>query len=265
MSGTLHVVDAGAGPAVLAVHGLGGGAWFFAPLAEPLRHHVRLLAIDLPGTGRSPASVPMSIDGWVAALGGVIDERVPAPEQVVLLGHSMGTIIALQAWRAWPERISGLVLVGGLPRARPLIRERLIERLAGLEHADSLAGWGPKVSPGVFSPATVRDHPEVVADFEAAFEAQPVDSDRCSIRVLLGADASGIGETVTVPTLILSGADAYQDAPPDLVRAFAAEFPMPPTVEILPDSGHVPFLEHPGRVSVAVAAFAHGASAQSST
>ena len=82
--------------------------------------------------------------------------------------------------------------------------------------------------------------------------------------MLLGADASGIGETVTVPTLILSGADD-QYAPPDLVRAFAAEFPMAPTVEILPDSGHVPFLEHPGRVSAAVAAFAHGASAQSST
>jgi 3-oxoadipate enol-lactonase len=264
VSGSLHVVDAGAGPAVLAVHGLGGGAWFFAPLAELLRHRLRLLAVDLPGTGRSAGtSGPMSIDGWVAELGDLIDERVPASDQVVLLGHSMGTIVALQAWRAWPGRIRGLVLIGGLPRARPLIRDRLMERLAGLEHAGSLAGWGSKVSPGVFSPATFRANPKVVADFEAAFEAQPVDSYRRSIRVLLDADASGIAGTVTVPTLILSGADD-QYAPPDLVHAFAAEFPAPPTVEILPDTGHVPFLEHPGRVAAAVAAFASGAAGPSS-
>jgi 3-oxoadipate enol-lactonase len=263
VNGSPHLVETGAGPAVLAVHGLGGGAWFFAPLAEPLRRHLRLLAVDLPGTGRSPASEPMSIDGWVAALGDLIDEHVPAPEQVVLLGHSMGTIIALRAWRAWPERIRGLVLVGGLPRARLLIRERLIERLARLEDVDSLAGWGPKVSPGNFSPATIRAQPQVVADFEAAFEAQPVESYRRSIAVLLDADASGIAASVTAPTLILSGADD-QYAPPDLVHAFAAEFPTPPAVEILPDTGHVPFLEQPGRVAASVAAFVRGAAGPSS-
>ena len=136
------------------VQKLGGGAWFFTPLIDRLREECRVMAVDLPGTGRSPARGQVTLDGWVADLGALVRARGAAP--VVLLGHSMGTIIALRAWRAWPEMIRGLVLVGGLPRARPAIRERLSDRLAALATESSLAGWGRQVSPGVFSPAASR-------------------------------------------------------------------------------------------------------------
>ena len=100
----MDVEDIGSGPPVLAIHGLGGGAYFFRSIAERLRHDYRIISVDLPTT---PGC---SMAAWVDELGTIVDERIGGP--VVILGHSMGTIIGLEAWRAWPEKLRGLVFVG---------------------------------------------------------------------------------------------------------------------------------------------------------
>ena len=77
---------------------------------------------------------------WVDELGALVAERVAGP--VVILGHSMGTILALEAWAAWPERIRGLIFVGGVPQVAPRIRERLSDRVHALEGARRPDGLG---------------------------------------------------------------------------------------------------------------------------
>jgi 3-oxoadipate enol-lactonase len=59
---------------------------------------------------------------------------------------------------------------------------------------------------------------------------------------------------VTVPTLIISGTDD-QYAPPASIQEFAREFPSPPRVEILEETGHLPFLERPDAFAAAVSLF----------
>ncbi len=130
----MDVEDIGSGPPVLAIHGLGGGAYFFRSIAERLRHDYRIISVDLPTT---PGC---SMAAWVDELGTIVDERVGGT--VVILGHSMGTIIGLEAWRAWPEKLRGLVFVGGVPRVAPHIHERLSERVQALRDAPDLDGLG---------------------------------------------------------------------------------------------------------------------------
>ena len=65
---------------------------------------------------------------------------------------------------------------------------------------------------------------------------------------------SGIAGTVTMPTLILSGADDPY-APPDAVAVFVQEMPRCPRLEILPECGHLPFLERPDAFAVIVKTF----------
>ena len=248
----MYLEDAGAGPCVLALHGLGGGAYFFRGLARRLQASYRVLSVDLPGTGRSAAEGPPSIDTWVDRLGRLIDEQRAAP--VVLLGHSMGTIVALHAYAAWPDRIRALAFVGGLPRVRPPIRERLNARLAALEGARDLAGWGSSVSPGVFSPATLAGQPELVALFERLFEAQPLDAYAACTRVLLDADATPLVGSVRVPCLAVTGADD-QYAPPDAVAAFVENLPHSARLEVIQACGHLPFLEQPDAFARVMDAF----------
>jgi pimeloyl-ACP methyl ester carboxylesterase len=235
--------DPRANPAVLAIHGLGGGAYFFHDLAERLRDDYRVVALDLPTSPRG-----FSMESWVAGL------RPLASEPVVLLGHSMGTILALEAWAAWPDRIRGLIFVGGVPQVAPRIRARLSDRVRALEGAPDLAGWGPKVSPGVFSPSTFRDRPDVVAAFEQRFEEQTVDGYVQSCRILLGANAEAIVGTVDVPCLAITG-EHDQYAPPDAVVEFLRKLPRQAALEVLPDCGHFAFLEQPDAFGAAVKSF----------
>jgi pimeloyl-ACP methyl ester carboxylesterase len=251
VSDRIHVEDAGTGAPVLAIHGLGGSAHFFTHFTRLLQPDYRVLSIDLPGTGRSPASGEISIDRWVADLERVIVER--SSEAVVVLGHSLGTMIALRAWQAWPQRVRALVLVGGLPQVRPLIRDRLSQRRGLLATASNLRGWGIRVVPGVFADSTIREQPGVVTEFVDRFDAQSVDSYLKCLTILLDANVTAIAPTVSVPTLVVTG-DADQYAPPNDVAAFAETIPAA-AFTVLPQCAHLPFLERPDEFAAIVSSF----------
>jgi pimeloyl-ACP methyl ester carboxylesterase len=239
----MDVEDIGSGPPVLAIHGLGGGAYFFRSIAERLRHDYRIISVDLPTT---PGC---SMAAWVDELGTIVDERIG--DTVVILGHSMGTIIGLEAWRAWPEKLRGLVFVGGVPRVAPHIHERLSERVRALRDEPDLAGWGKRVSPGVFAASTFQGRPEVVGAFERLFETQSVDAYVRCCEILIGANAEDIVPTVTVPCAAITGAED-QYAPPSAVREFVGRLPAPCPVEIIDGAAHLPFLEQPDEFAEAV-------------
>ncbi len=249
----LHFEDYGNGPPVLALHGIGGGTYFFSGLAKRLgtqteKHH-RILSVDLPGTGNSTSSThPMTLESWIADLGDFVERHIGEP--IVILGHSLGTILALKAYATWPQHIRGLLFVCGLPKARAPIHEKLTARAESIDR-DGIAGWGPKVSPGVFSAASLRMHPEIVGMFERLFEEQEPSSYTRSIEVLLAADLNAVVPTVMVPTAGVFGAeDLY--APPDAVAEFLARLPRPCRALTLEGSGHMPFFEEPERFAAAV-------------
>jgi 3-oxoadipate enol-lactonase len=249
----IHVEDAGKGPAILAVHGLAGGAYFFGGFSKRLQADCRVVSIDLPGTGRSAAGPSLySMDSWIEDLGELVAKHIDKP--VVIVGHSMGTIVALKAWAAWPQYIRGLIFVGGLPKVRPLIRERLTDRLNTLASAKDLVGFGEQVSPGVFSAATLRDKPEVVTAFERLYELNSIETYDTCCRILLGANAEDIVPTVTVPCTAITG-DGDQYAPPEAVTEFLQQIPRPTKLHVIPGCGHLPFLEVPELFASTVKAF----------
>ena len=98
-------------PTVVFIHGVLNDHSVWILQSRHLAHHGwNVLAIDLPGQGRSrgapPASVEKAADSVLALL-----DAVGAP-QAALVGHSFGSLIALQAAATAPERVSHLVLCG---------------------------------------------------------------------------------------------------------------------------------------------------------
>lgn len=248
---SIYVEDAGKGPVVLAIHGLGGGAYFFRALAPALRDRYRLMAVDLPGTGRSTSIDPFSAETWVRDLHQLV--RLASDDPVVVVGHSLGTILALRMYAADPGRIKGLVFVGGLPEVRTAVRERLEARDAAIR-VGGLSGWGAKVAPGVFAPETLTRRPELVGLFERVFDSQPAEVYLRTLRVLLQTSATRVVGTVRVPCVAITGADD-QYAPPDVVEAFVRQVPGAPTTVVLPSCGHLPFFESPEEFGRAVRDF----------
>jgi pimeloyl-ACP methyl ester carboxylesterase len=113
LGGPVHYVDFGGpddGPTVVLVHGLGGSHlnWdLFAPL---ITDHARVLALDLPGFGRSePTGRRTAVHDNVAVLDRFLTEVAGTP--VVLIGNSMGGMISILTTARSPEKVSGLVLL----------------------------------------------------------------------------------------------------------------------------------------------------------
>jgi pimeloyl-ACP methyl ester carboxylesterase len=112
MWSSLWTETTGDGPAVLWLHGLGESSLCFASIVRhPTMHGFRHRRVDLPGYGRSPwPSQAYSLDQAADAMSDVLAQD---PGPVVLIGHSMGGVLAeLIAERA-PERIRAIINVEG--------------------------------------------------------------------------------------------------------------------------------------------------------
>ncbi len=256
---SLYVEEYGSGPPVLCLHGIGGGAWFFSGFAKRLAETHRVICIDLPGTGNSVPSSPraglveaFTLESMARDVGDFVREVVREP--VVLLGHSFGTILALKAWETWePGSIRAMLFACGLPKARPNIHERLAARAADIA-ANGIAGWGPKVSPGVFSKKSLAEKPETIAMFDRLFEELAPDTYTRIIEVLLAADMRRVVSSVTVPCAAIVGSDDSY-APPEAAREFAASVPFGCPVTVLEGCAHMPFLEDPEGFAAAARTF----------
>lgn len=247
----LALESEGSGPVLLCLHGLGGGSHWFKGLAVRLGSGYRVVSMDLPGTGRNrPGQTPFSVERCVEA---VLRVAGSGPEPISLLGHSLGTIIALKAYAAAPDRFRSLIFVGGLPTVRPAIRARLADRRNRIREK-GMAGLGWSVAEGVFARATMEKQPEIAAQFARGLEALPAEEYLETLDALLRADATGAVSSVGAPCMVLTGSeDAY--APLAESRHFFSSLPGAVRGVDIRDCGHMPFLERPEDFCGEVATF----------
>ncbi len=109
----LHVREAGDGPPLLLVNGIGAHVGMWRPLEQTLPD-IRVISYDAPGTGRSETPLlPLTIPALAGLAEGVLDAL--GCEQVDVLGYSFGGIVAQHLARRAPERIRRLVLAATTP------------------------------------------------------------------------------------------------------------------------------------------------------
>ncbi|MGK8504736.1 alpha/beta fold hydrolase [Nocardia asiatica] len=118
--------EAGAGPAVVLLHGGGPGASGLSNYSrnvEPLARRFRVIVPDLPGYGRSTKRIDQSdpFGDLAAAVGGLLDALDIGSAH--LIGNSYGGAAALRLAMDRPEKVGKLILMGpggvGTTRALP--------------------------------------------------------------------------------------------------------------------------------------------------
>lgn len=141
-------------PLVL-IHGWSCDHTAMRPVAEafPQRHTI---CLDLPGHGRSPAAEAYTIEANAAAV------LAAMPGKAILVGHSMGAQIAVEAATQSPEKVAGLVLLDPAPivphdSARQYVEDmrRHILRLDPDQLADMLAVFGRRQIVRATDPAAI--------------------------------------------------------------------------------------------------------------
>lgn len=101
------------------LHGFGeSGLSFCEAFASPLIQRYNIFVPDFPGFGASPyVEGAATIDGSVQVLGRLLATHSPQ-RSVVLLGHSLGGIVATRAAKTWSQQVRAVVSIeGNLTRA----------------------------------------------------------------------------------------------------------------------------------------------------
>ena len=136
---TIHYEDAGSGaPALVCLHGLVDDRTIWERVGAPLAQHYRVIRMDQRGHGESGAPAgPYAREDLAADVVALLDGL--DIERAVLVGHSMGGIVAMTTALGHPDRVAGLVLIGTASKAVEKVA-RWYERIAVAGESDGLTG-----------------------------------------------------------------------------------------------------------------------------
>lgn len=148
--------EAGSGPALLALHGVGSSSLSFAPQIEALSAHFRVIAWDAPGYGGSDdyAGEPTA-GAYADVAAGLLDALGIDSANVV--GHSMGGLISAALVARHAARIKRVVLsscASGYASMDTNEREQRLASRVGLFEQEGAAGVGAARGPGNCAPTT---------------------------------------------------------------------------------------------------------------
>ncbi len=234
--------EAGAGEAIVLLHGLGGSRISWEPQLVALSVHHRVVAWDLPGYGAADAlDGPVTFEALAAAVGRLLDAI--GVESAHLTGISFGGMIAQYAAAAMPSRICTLTLLAtspkfGLDGTDPAAWRAT--RLAPLDAGQSPADFARRVLSSLAGPGITDD---ALVGQIAAMSRIGADALRRSIDCLVTHDSRGVLPKVTASTLCLVG-ELDDETPPAYLAAIAELIPNAHLV-VVPGAGHLLNVEAP--------------------
>jgi len=137
----IHYKSYGKGKdALVLIHGWGSNLTFWRDQIPEFAKRNRVIALDLPGHGESDKpQIAYSMDLFANAIDAVLrDAKV---ERAVVVGHSMGTPVARQFYRKYPQKTLGIVIVdGGLrPFGTKEMREQFMATFRGPNYKEAVA------------------------------------------------------------------------------------------------------------------------------
>lgn len=249
-----------AGATVVLLHGYTDSRRAYEPLIAQLPPHLRVIAVTHRGHGDSDKpDGSYRVDAFVADLADLFDRlRI---KQAVVVGHSMGSLIAQRFALDHRERVRALVLIGAF---------------ASLKDNPAVHDLWDQVVSELQDPVPV----ELVREFQESTLAGPVPDAfleaviaeslkvparvwRSILQALLTDDFSHELRKITAPTLIVWGDrdDFCSEAEQHLLtRAIRGS-----RLIAMPGIGHSPHWEEPRRVAEILGAFVETLGAPAST
>jgi len=238
--------------AVLFIHGAANDHSVWALQSRYFAHHgFNVLALDLPGHGKSTGPARASIQdmaGWVLR---VLDAA--GIDQAVLVGHSMGSLIALEAAASAPQRVEKLALIATafpMKVSNALLDTARAHDPAAIEminvwsHSARAQSGGNRAPGQWIMGGSLRLLERTQAPLYNDFNA-------CN-RYAAGSDSAA---KLTCPVLVISGSRDVM-TPPRAAKQLAEKFAKPTSV-LIEGSGHDLMAEQPDAVLDALISFVH--------
>lgn len=234
------------------LHGVGGGhhAWdgqvpWFAERGYAAH------AWDQPGYGHTATVEPYDLAQVAASLRRLVD-ALDGP--VVLVGHSMGGMVAQEAYARNPASIAGLVLSftsAAFPGGGSDFTKQFVDaRIGPLDAGQSMADIAARLMPTMRG---AKSRPEGVELARKVMSEVPPETYRKAVRLLTTFDRRADLKKIAVPTLLIAGSED-RTAPPSVMERMAKEVPGSEYL-VLEGCGHLGPMDQPGAFNDAVFTF----------
>jgi pimeloyl-ACP methyl ester carboxylesterase len=238
---------------VVFIHGVGGSARAWQPQVESFREAgYTPLALDLPGYGGRPAIERIDFEQFSED----VEAQIARAGLVrpVLVGHSLGGMIAQTLLRRKPDGYQSVILVGTSPAfGRPegeFQRKFVADRLAPLASGRTM----PELAAGMINEIIgLNADPGGVALATASMAAVPAATYRACVEAIVTFEERANLAQIRVPVLCLVG-ELDKNAPAPMMERMAQKIPGAKII-MLPGLGHLPNLESPAAFDAAVLGF----------
>lgn len=245
--------EAGSGPVVMLLHGIGSGSASWRGQLSALSESYRAIAWDAPGYGGSdplPGDAPVALD-YASALDGLLEAL--GVERAHVVGHSLGAMMAASFCRHFGNRVVTATLAdpaAGYGNADEAIRA---ERLAGRLHL--IDGLGPEGMARERAHVLLSPDPpeEALETVRAIMRGLHPHGYRQATQLLCNGDTLADALHVSAPMLVMCGS-ADTVTPEEGVRALAAAIPGA-IYHSLPGLGHASYVEGPALFNDALFGF----------
>jgi 3-oxoadipate enol-lactonase len=229
------------------LHGVGGGhhAWehqvpYFGGLGYPSH------AWDQPGYGHSAIVEPYDLEHVSASLARLIESL--GGEPVVLVGHSMGGLIAQETYVRHPQLVKAMALCFTSPAfaggSSEFTKQFLGARIGPLDEGRTMAEIAAKLIPTMGSNSKLA---------EQIMAGVPPETYRKAVRLLTTFDRRKELADIKVPTLLVAGSED-KTAPPAVMEKMWQKIPGSEYV-LIEDCGHLGPMDRPEEFNAALLAF----------
>jgi 3-oxoadipate enol-lactonase len=224
----------------------------FAPVTERLVDSARSIVWDLPGYGGKPLHGSLTFPGLAAALSADLDAQGATP--AVVLGHSIGGMLALEFAVTFPQHVRALILSATTPafgsRDGSFQRVFLKARLAPLDAGRTMAELAREAAPRLVGSGAAPEAAPTAAGLTAEL---PESTFRAGLSCLVTFDRRADLASIGVPTLLIAG-EEDTNAPLKTMTRMAEAIPGA-RLEVLSGIGHLAPLECPDRFADVVRRF----------
>lgn len=238
-----HQVAGDGDTTVFLLHGAYGSKSYFQPEIETLvKNGLRVVAWDAPGYGISPLPEHLSIEGLAEAAARLIEKT--GTRTNIVVGHSMGGIIAPAVCVRLTERVHGLVIsatVAAFSRKSEQDRKTFLEeRIEPLKRGKSFRDTAMPVILSMFAPGSNGPMVDLVREVAASTRSETFCA---AIQAIVDYDGVENLKRVRVPTLLIAG-EHDKVGRPQTMEGIKEFIPQAEFV-CIPDAAHYAFAEQP--------------------
>jgi pimeloyl-ACP methyl ester carboxylesterase len=202
----------------------------------------RVVAWDAPGYGCSPLPDPLDIETCARAFGRLLDKEGSTCN--VVLGHSMGGMIAQRAYDYFPDRIHGLVLSATSAAFGSADgewqRKFVADRVAPLDAGRTVAEHAPIFLPTMMAPGAGGPAVDLVVQTVAQMRPETF---RAAIVAITRYEGRAVLPRITIPVLAIAG-EFDRTAPAEVMQKMSAKITGSEFVS-MPGVGHFGWAEQP--------------------